>query len=61
MHKLKGLISLFFIPTITDALSIAENESRKLNPNKITIEEQTTFISIELPLIIQAILNNFLN
>ena len=52
------MISLFFIPKITDALLILEKESKRTQPNKILINEQITFVKTELPAIIQLILNN---
>ncbi len=61
LHKLKGLVSLFFMPKITDSILMAEKEAKQLQPNKFDINKQISFISHQLPHIIQLISINFLN
>jgi len=57
-HKLKGLIGLFFMPKITAALIAVEEGSKATQPDKICIEKEIDNVAMQLPEVIDSIIND---
>lgn len=58
LHKLKGLVGLFFMPGITDALQVAETGAKSEHPDGFIVNDKIAFVSNQLPTLLNLIIND---
>lgn len=58
IHKLKGLVGLFFMPEITEALQIAETGAKSEQAESFRVNDKIAFVSDKLPALLKLIIND---
>lgn len=58
IHKLKGLLGLFFMPQITESLQLAETAAKNENPDRFFVDDRIRFVSSKLQALLGLIIND---